>query len=210
MTNPHDYWNEAYAKSKPQKPVYDLWLDKHSHILEKTKDMPVIDLGCGFGNDSLYLSERGYTVISCDISEAALDRVKEFIPGIRTIVVDMLNGLPFPDASVQVLIADLSLHYFPWKDTVNIVNEINRVLKDGGYLLCRVNSTKDIHYGAGQGDLIEENYYCVNGHAKRFFDREQLEKLFQALDIEYLNEYPMGRYGDPKILWEAAVKKGME
>ncbi len=207
MMNPHDYWNEAYKNQKYHKPVYDLWLDKYSHILEKSKDTPIIDLGCGLGNDSLYLSERGYPVIPCDISEAALDMVKESIPNIRTTVVDMLNGLPFPDASVQVLISDLSLHYFPWKDTVNIVNEINRVLAYGGYLLCRVNSTNDIHYGAGQGAMIEENYYSVNGNTKRFFNREQLTRLFHGWDIGYLDEYQMDRYGDPKLLWEAAVKK---
>jgi SAM-dependent methyltransferase len=200
-------WNKEYKGHPVQKPNIDLWLDKHSRILEKSKGLPIIDLGCGLGNDSLYLSEHGFQVVSCDISEAALDNVKEIIPDANTLQVDMLKGLPFESASAAVIVCDLSLHYFYWNDTVNIVNDINRVLTNDGYLLCRLNSTKDFNYGAGQGVLLEENYYFVNGNTKRFFTREQIERLFCSWDMQYLSEYQMDRYQSPKILWEIAAKK---
>ena len=200
-------WDDEYKSCPFQKPEYDFWLDKHQGILEYSKDTPIIDLGCGLGNDSLYLTERGYQVISCDISETALERVKEFIPHSRTIVADMLKTLPFHDSSAKVFISDLSLHYFQWTDTLSIVNEIGRVLIIGGYLLCRLNSTKDVNHGAGQGTLIEKNYYAVDGNRKRFFDEEQIKELFCAWEIEYIKECQMDRYKYPKILWEVALKK---
>lgn len=200
-------WNEEYKNRPFQMPKYDFWLDKHNEILEYSKDTPIVDLGCGLGNDSLYLSERGYQVFSCDISEIALDRVKEFIPNTRTIVVDMLKTLPFDDSSVKVMISDLSLHYFRWTDTLSIVHEISRVLTADGYLLCRLNSTKDVNHGAGQGIRIEEDYYAVDGNMKRFFNEEQIKELFCEWKIQYIKECQMDRYRYPKILWEVVLKK---
>jgi SAM-dependent methyltransferase len=200
-------WNEEYLSRTNKKPHYDFWLDKHKDILEKWKVVPILDLGCGLGNDSLYLTERGYEVICCDISEKVISNVRETIPAACAMVVDMLDGLPFEDHYFNVVIADLCLHYFKWVDTVKIVNEISRVLKDDGFLLCRVNSTMDVHYGAGQGVPIEENYYYVNGDTKRFFDKQQLEALFKDWETKYICECQIDRYKLPKILWEFAVQK---
>lgn len=190
-----------------KKPVYDLWLDKHKDILEKSKETPILDLGCGQGNDCLYLTEHGYQVISCDKSQAAITNVREAIPEATAMVVDMLDGLPFADKSFHIVIADLCLHYFKWQDTAGIVRDISRIIKKDGYLLCRLNSTKDFNYGAGQGALIEENYYAVNGNTKRFFDLKQIELLFNLWKMVYLNECQMDRYHYPKMLWEIAVQK---
>lgn len=201
-----EYWNSQFEKNTSSKPKYDLWLDKYSDILKQSTDTHIIDLGCGMGGDSLYLSERGYKVISCDISDIALEKVKGTVPGSQTMAVNMLEGLPFGNSTAKIIVTDLSLHYFYWKDTIKIVDEIKRVLIPGGYLLGRVNSTKDINYGAGQGEIIEKNYYMVEGNMKRFFDKEQIEKLFSGWEFRHVSEYQMDRYKYPKILWEFAVK----
>lgn len=207
MPEQKEYWNAQFEKNSSPKPKYDLWMDKYSDILEQSKDTDIIDLGCGMGGDSLYLLERGYKVISCDVSDVALKKVKENIPDACTLSVNMLEGLPFSNSTAKIIIADLSLHYFYWQDTVRIAGEIKRVLTPGGYLLGRVNSTKDTHYGAGQGDILEENYYFTEGNTKRFFNREQIENLFVEWELRHLSEYTMDRYKYPKILWEFAVKR---
>lgn len=207
MINRKEHWNNEFSKSEFPKPKYDLWLDKYADILEQSKETPIIDLGCGLGGDSLYLVERGYKVISCDVSDVALEKVKANISAYQTIMVNMLQGLPFNESTAKIIIADLCLHYFYWEDTVRIVDEIERVLIPGGYLLCRVNSTKDTNYGAGQGDIMEENYFATKENIKRFFSREQIEKLFTGWNIKYINEYQMDRYKYSKILWEIAVHK---
>ena len=122
-------------------------------------------------------------------------------------IFDMLQGLPFENESIRIIIADLSLHYFAWSDTEMILQDTKRVLMPGGYLLCRMNSTNDTNYGAGQGIKIEDNYFEVNGNCKRFFDKNQIEKLFDKWDIRYVNEYQMDRYKLPKVLWELAARK---
>jgi SAM-dependent methyltransferase len=198
---------EDYLKRQDKKPVYDLWLDKHADVLRVSRHRPILDLGCGLGNDSLYLTERGFQVISCDKSEAAVTAAKKHVPDAHCKVFDMLDGLPFEDDSFSVVIADLCLHYFSWNDTLRIVRDIRRILTSGGVLLCRVNSVNDVNYGAGQGEVIEENYYNVSGNAKRFFDRDQLNALFSGWQLRHVREERLDRFGQPKILWEVAARK---
>ena len=120
---------------------------------------------------------------------------------------DMLNGLPFERDSAKIVIADLSLHYFYWEDTKRVLNDIRRVLISGVHLLCRVNFIRDKNHGAGRGQLIEKNYFDVQGRLKRFFDKDCLEELFKDWSIEHISEAALYRYGKEKILWEIAVKK---
>ena len=80
MNEQQNKWNEIYRKYGIEKPVYDLWLDKYEDVLSGSKDIPIIDLGCGIGNDSIHLSERGYKVISCNFSFEALIRLPHILP----------------------------------------------------------------------------------------------------------------------------------
>ena len=205
----HHYgnWDEIYRSMGNIKPEYDRWLEKYAGILQNSGDIPIIDLGSGYGNDTLFLSERGFKVISCDLSMEALKRLSHFIdqPVVRHF--DMLTGLPFENGSAKVIIANLSIHYFPWKDTEMIMDEIRRVLDEGGYLLCRVNSTKNMPCYGGDGVEIEEGYYTLNGRNKRFFGRHHLERLFKAWEICHIEEYFFERFGSEKVVWDVAVKK---
>jgi SAM-dependent methyltransferase len=199
-------WNSIYnIKDEDKPPVYDDWLVKHMDLLEASRQTAVLDLGCGNGCDSLFLSERGFDVISCDWSEEALLRVQQHVPLADTRAVNLLEPLPFADNSAIVIIADLSLHYFSWETTIAIINELQRVLQSDGYLLCRVNSIKDVNFGAGTGKEIEAGYYEHEGHRKRFFDKDRLEQLFQQWKLTYIEEAVLHRYGKPKFLWELAV-----
>lgn len=207
MNDPKLYWNKQYMANDNKRVTYDLWLDKYEHILNASTDTSIIDLGCGLGNDTIYLYERRYNIISCDYSEEALKKLELFMEKPVTRLFDMKDGLPFESESAKVIIADLALHYFSWDETRKIVNEIKRVLKEDGFLLVRVNSVKDTNYGAGKGIEIEKNYYNIDGNLKRFFDKEHLEKLFIDWEIKYINEYELHRYTKSKMLWEIAVKK---
>ena len=63
-------WDKRNEKASGL-PIYDLWLDNYYNILVKNKKNEILDLGCGIGSDTLYLRERGYKVLSCDISKTA-------------------------------------------------------------------------------------------------------------------------------------------
>jgi SAM-dependent methyltransferase len=195
-------WNSIFIKYGSRTPKYDDWLDKFLPDLEISRGQDIIDLGCGSGNDTLYLTERGFSVISCDYSIEALKRLTHFIRNPQTRHFDIRERFPFDDSSVSVIISDLSIHYFSKKETERIAEELSRVLVSGGFLLCRINSTKDVNHGAGQGEKIEDNFYNYEGTLKRFFDRNEIDYFFSRWKIDYINECEMLRYKQKKIVWE--------
>jgi len=190
-----------------EKIIYDDWLDLFIDEIINC-DTPIIDLGCGSGNDTKYLIEKGKKVISCDISEINIKNIIKNFPEIeRTECFDMTKGLPFPENFTDIIIADLSLHYFSEETTYKILKDIKRVLKPSGLLIFRVNSVKDINHGAGEGFEIEKHFYQTEiDRTKRFFDENDILRFFKDWDIIYMHEETMFRYEYPKELWKCAVK----
>jgi SAM-dependent methyltransferase len=174
------FWNNVYKNKIVKKPSYDLWLDRYEDILKKCKDEEIMDLGCGIGADTLYLSEKGYKVISCDYSEEALKLLKESIPEAKILQIDISKTLPFENESICLIIADLSLHYFDDETTKNIVKEIKRVIKPNGCLIGR-ECLENINIDFG---LIDEEGY-ING----LLGLDVLLKLGITINLKELELY---------------------
>lgn len=109
-----EYWDESHKTYSMGKITYDNWLDKYKDVLDKCKTK-VLDLGCGVGNDTLYLTERGFKVIACDYSDVALKHLKEQLKSVETKWLDISNPLSFKNTTFDFVIADLCLHYFDEK-----------------------------------------------------------------------------------------------
>ena len=108
----NERWNSIHAYYERDKIVYDDWLELFNKTIDNCAT-PIIDLGCGSGNDTLYLIERGKKVIPCDYSQNAIQNIQRNFPEVeRTACFDMTKGLPFEDNFTDLLISDLSLHYF--------------------------------------------------------------------------------------------------
>ena len=190
------------------KPKYDDWLDEFESIISNI-ETEIIDLGCGVtGNNTLYLLEKGKEVISCDFAEEALNVVKN-IKGSKTLMFDMLDVFPFEDNSTDLVIADLSLHYFKEKDTNRIISEIKRILKPNGYLFFRLNSTNSTEYKKiienGEKE-IESNLFFSKNMEKRFFNEKDINKFFKDFKMICLREENMTRWSRNKIIWKCAVQ----
>lgn len=205
-----EMWDN-WSKKRASIPVYDRWLDKYEDILNKNRNSEILDLGCGIGADTLYLIERDYKVLSCDFSAYALRSIREYIPNSKTQDLDMRQPFPLKNDSYSLVIADLSLHYFDNETTINIMNEIKRVLKKDGILLARVASINDFNFGAGAGEQLEKNFYFEGSYTKRFFDQEDVYKYFGIIGDVKTFETSMTRdeeeYSKDKVLYEVMVRK---
>jgi len=97
---------------------------------------PVVDLGCGSGLTLLALRERlglDVELVGVDREAAPLAEGLAAEPGLRSVVADLREPLPFADASFEAAICHNTLECLP--DKPAFLDEVARVLTPGGHLL---------------------------------------------------------------------------
>jgi SAM-dependent methyltransferase len=185
----------------------DPWLARWLPLIgERSGILPILEIGCGGGRDTEVLAGAGHRVVAIDLSADAIARARARVPQAVFHCQDL--RAPFPVEAAGVVVASLSLHYFPWSETEALVGRIRNLLRPAGLLLCRLNSTNDHNFGASGHPQIEENFYLVDGAPKRFFDRAAVDRLFASgwrmLGAE---ERIIDRYERPKSAWEVVLEK---
>jgi SAM-dependent methyltransferase len=204
-TDPRQIWDERYARPRQLSDNYEPWLERWLALLEARRGVPILDLGCGQGRDSKYLAARGLRVIAADYSWRALQTARHTTQAVQ---LDHGIALPFARDAFQVIVANLSLHYFRWQKTRQVINSIRHCLQAGGLLCARFNSTQDYNHGAAGHTELEAHCCVVRGVLKRFFDGPDLERLFQrGYKIHGLQEQTVHCYTRPKVVWEVVVER---
>lgn len=211
LDNSKEFWNNEYWKNVINENktdfMKDSWMTKYIEYITKIENKNAVDLGCGIGQDTKWLLDKGFDVISCDISERALNKLKELIPNSKVMLIDIKEELPFNDNSIGLINANLSIHYFDMKNTIKIFNEIHRVLTPKGLFIGRVNSDKNDGYINKTTQEIEKNFYYEDGKYKRLFNKEQFDILTRDWNIIALNEDITVRLNRKKALWEFILQK---
>lgn len=187
----------------------DPWLQHWLPLVrERAGLLPVLELGCGSGEDTATLVHAGHQVIAIDISQSGIAAAKARAPSAEYHCQDIRAPFPNRATGVGVIVASLSLHYFEWSETLALVERILQTLRPGGVLLSRFNSTNDHNYGASGHPRIADNYFSVHGEPKRFFDRQAIHTLFaggwRTLAEEELVTH---KYAHPKSVWEVVVER---
>ena len=110
-----------------------------------------LDVGCGTGRHCAHLLERGFDVVGVDGSAGMLARARErFGRRAPTFVHhDLARGLPFDDASFDVVVCALVLEHV--LDLRAPLREFARVCKKGGIVVV-----SDIH--ARMRELTQANF----------------------------------------------------
>src|ERR1044072_8385514 len=99
----------------------------------QTKNLSVLEVGCGLGTDGAQFAKAGAIYTGIDLTDAAVDlarrRFEIFnLPG--TFRVADAERLDFPDNSFDLVYSHGVLHHTP--DTQAAIREIHRVLRPGG------------------------------------------------------------------------------
>lgn len=203
MEKLNKYWDKIHLKYNS---TYDKWLNKYIYLIKK--DHSIVELGCGRAYCSNYLLKNGFkNILACDFSEEVLKIVKKENNNLKTMLFDMEDGLPFKDNSINIIIADLSLHYFNLSKTKYIFDEIYRVLQKQGYLIARVNSINDKFHIPKNSKEIEKNFFYDGNIYRKFFEEKDFEHIFKNFTVISLEKKYMNRYEKPKVLWEFCIKK---
>lgn len=186
-----NYWDERYRTGGFE------WGDKRTlvaelalDIMEQRRFMKVLDVGCGYGRDCIYLARRGFDVVGIDVSTEALKLAREWAESeglnIGFISMDIIkNG--FKDRCFEAVIMFNTFHFMLEKVRERTVSEIYRILRDGGVLVQAMFSRKE--KGFGQGPEVEENTFeCKPGRPVHFFSEEEIRNAFAGFTIERLDE----------------------
>ena len=102
-------------------------------LIEIKPNQDFLEIGCGSGPVSKHISKKyKLKVVGTDVDNDQIKLAKENSEDITFMVADATN-LPFEDRSFDIVLSINVLHHiYNWMDALN---EINRVLKNGGYLI---------------------------------------------------------------------------
>jgi ubiquinone/menaquinone biosynthesis C-methylase UbiE len=129
---------------------------------QKNPDLPVVDIGCGPGRDSLWLAQAGFKVLATDLSDAMLAEAQQRCqgqPGAEQITFRCMDmrWLDLPDASCAGLWISASFLHIPKQENMAVLREFMRVLVPGGALMLIVKESDggederyDIHQPSGE------------------------------------------------------------
>jgi len=154
-------WVLMYAeKPKPRRPRLnrtrvDRWRVTARHCRGK-----VLELGCGEGDLSRTISDRGLDVTGVDMNEEKIRRARKEHPGIAFLACDILQ-LSLPAESFDTVVLAEVLEHVPEKEGDAMLAKAWSLLAPGGRLVVSV-----------------PNEDCVpHPHHVRLFDRRSLRKV---------------------------------
>lgn len=155
----------------------------------------ILDLGCGEGRNSLYLSQVGYNIIGLDLSYKATRVMRnnffeEEIKGL--VITGDARVLPFASESMDGILAHHLFDHLDEGSFVAAFDEAFRVLKGNGVMLLTMDSYNEL---AGDNNVItrdDKSIVFIKGPRKgmlvRPFQEDELalivEKGWQILKDE--------------------------
>lgn len=185
------FWDTAWTrvtkihKDPPKLP----YIHEVARKFKKFQVKKVLDLACGSGWLSVFLSKYNFDVTGIDISPAAItlaNRWKEEdkIENVTFMEADIFN-LPFPEKSFDAIIFNSSLEHFRADQAKIIFEKLSTILNDKGFLFGCFDKV-----GSGKGDYFElEDHTHVytdemrKGMMLRNFSDEELKNLLSGFDI---------------------------
>jgi tellurite methyltransferase len=151
-----------------------------------TPGMRVLDAGCGFGRNLVYLLRQGFEVFGTDSDPRALNATRRLAASLAPAVppdnfrLEPVEAMSFPDALADVVISSAVLHFATDDDHFRaMLAGTWRVLKPGGLLFCRLASSigieNQVHHIAGR------RFRLPDGSERYLVDAPLLLKLTEEL-----------------------------
>jgi tellurite methyltransferase len=172
------------------------------------KGMRILDAGCGYGRNLVYLLQTGYSVYGVDADSEAVAAVR-WLPGVvaQNFQVAAVESMPFGEHFADVVISSAVLHFAKNDDHFHaMINEMWRVLKRGGMLFCRLASSIGIER---QITRIEDRRFRLPDGSDRYLvDAAQLEAVTRSLGGELLDPLKTTLVQNQRAMTTWVLRKG--
>jgi len=209
MTHQGNIWEKEYKnpllvtkKDDPQKDTLRFLKFLKKDRKYRVEDKNILDLGCGTGRNSNYLAELGNKVIGIEISKTALNlaisRAKESGVKVDYRLGDIGEPYDIENNSIDIVLDVTSSNSLNEQGREIYLNEMNRVLKTGGYIFVRAlckdgddNVKKLLKNSPGK----EYDTYFIKefGLTERVFSKDDLIKTysnyFKIINLEKKTGY---------------------
>ena len=181
------HWDNLYANETGigSLPWYNKDLDddlrEHLSTMDITRGR-ILDLGTGPATQAIGLSKLGFQVTATDISENAITRAKRMSNSIEFIVDDILESKLKEKDSFDYIFDRGCFHVLEPSSRQRYVNQVSRILRDGGLLFLKTFSTKEPSRGGGPYRFSIDEIDSV--FSDRFVRESFKETVYQGtLDI---------------------------
>ncbi|MDA1316966.1 MAG: class I SAM-dependent methyltransferase [bacterium] len=215
-------WDSIYKQKGIIQPQPLPAIKKLTCFIQDTgNNRTILDMGCGTGRHTFYLHQKfpDATIYAYDNSPKALELVNEIkeassITDERIIIFehDMDKEFPYQDIKFDIIVSTLVIHHGFFNEIQKRLDDSLTLLKDDGFFVLVVPSTKDPRYATGETakDGTKLNTDQDDGDIPHFFfSNELIKKLFRDYSIIDIHEYerPMVTAVGAAVNWEIIVKK---
>ncbi|MEJ2777322.1 class I SAM-dependent methyltransferase [Stygiolobus sp. RP850M] len=123
------------------------WIDEVSRKYN-VKGKKILDVPCGIGRVSYFLSKLGYEITGVDISEKMVKKSKENVPTGTFLKGDMRKLTQVLSGESYDIIINIfnSLGYYEEEDDLKILREFRGVIKDAGLLIVNLDNRDFLIY----------------------------------------------------------------
>jgi len=185
-----DRLNARYGAHQGARAEFVFGSDERAGIIASLVGGPglrVLDLGCRTGALTQHYAE-GNDVVGVDVDRVALGQAAERL-GIETHWADVEEGLPFDDASFDVVVAGELLEHLA--DPVSAVANVRRVLRPGGRFVGSVPNAfrlkSRIRFAAGRHPETDDTHL-------QLFTPAALHALLASQFEDVAIRFAVGRY----------------
>jgi tellurite methyltransferase len=150
-----------------------------------TSGMVVLDAGCGYGRNLVYLLREGCEIFALDADADGVAHVRALSASLETglpaenFQVGSIERMPFPNGFADIVMCNSVLHFARDERHFRaMLAELWRVLKPGGLLFCRLGSRIGMDFERVRGDL----YRVGDGSEWFLVDEEMLLGLTEKMN----------------------------
>lgn len=160
-----------------------------------SKEMKILDAGCGEGRNAVYFINQGYQIYGIDPNEVAVQYCRYLSKSLNPefdahrFQVGRLEEIPFHAGAFDAVICSAVLHFAAGVDNFwQMIREIHRILKPGGVFWFRMTT------GFGgvleESDALSEGKYLLPDGSERF--------LLTQVDVDKLEQLGFRHLENPK------------
>lgn len=211
MAEKYDRIGNKYNKTRQ---ADRLLVDKLVHFLKPNQNATYLDIGCGTGNYTIALSQKGFNFLGIDPSINMLEKAKARESNVKW-KVGKSNDLSFENEFFDGILVTLSIHH--WDDLNKCFSEINRVLKIGGRFVIFTSTSEQMegywlnHYFP---KMLEDStkhmpkFEIIKNYlTKNKLEIVKTEKYFVHKELE--DKFLYSGKHDPKIYFDESIRNGI-